>query len=171
MGELQAPTAQQVSIPEGCPDPSICKFKDEPEPGPHGDLDKADENMCATARTQAPTQQRGTVAEVRAMRHNRKNAPKVKDGKDVECKWECTVCHRKFEIDQVVREDNGDIVGIVEVKSGAPLRGPQSAIHNVLAQQKGIRSIKKVQHKKAIEKCKKHTIDHVDITPEPSVVL
>ena len=127
--------------------------------------------MCTKARGEPETQQRGTVAEVRALRHNRKNKPQVKSGKDVECLWECTACNKKFEIDQVVRDDDGTIVGIVEVKSGGPLRSPQAGIHKALADQKGIRSIKKVQHRTALKKCKENGLDHIDINPEPPVVV
>jgi hypothetical protein len=163
--------AQGSSIPAGCPDPGICKFKDQPEPGPHKSLDDADNSMRAKAKGEPPTQQRGTVAEVRALRHNRKNKPQVKKGEDVECLWECTACNRKFEIDQVVLDDDDNVEGIVEVKSGGPLRSPQAGIHNALAQQKGIRSIKKVQHKDALKKCKANGLDHIDINPEPLVAL
>jgi hypothetical protein len=134
--------------PAGCPDPAVCKFVAEPEPGPHSDLDQGDKDLCDKARGEPETQKRGTVAEVRAARHNRKGKPQLKHAKDLDCLWECTACNRKYQIDQVVRDEDDNIVGIVEVKSGGPLRGPQSLIHKTLAEQKKFRSIKRSNTKR-----------------------
>ena len=158
-----------ITIPAGCPDPAICKFDADPVPGKHKSFAQADADSCAKAKAEPPTQQRGTLAEIRAMRHNQKSD--LKTPEDFECGWHCSACNRTFEIDQVLRDGSGNVTGIAEVKSGGPLRSPQGEIHGVLAQQRGIKAVKKVQHKDALKKCKKFGLDHIDINPEPPVIV
>ena len=164
--------------PAGCPDEGVCKFKDEPEePDPKGisldDKKKAfsDQNAALDPKDQAP-QIRGNNAEIRGIEHNRKNhgdnKGTLQSGDDVWRGWKCEACQRVFEIDHILRDDNGKIIAIAEIKSGGPLRSIQGEIQAVLAKQNDLELYKKVQDKRAIAKCEKHDIPFIDMTATPS---
>lgn len=177
-GETQVPGAPGAidELPPGCPDASVCKFEKQPRPGENEErsLDEARDDFRTRAGSiGVDSQARGFLAEARGIEHNRKDhgdgKGTLQDGKDTSVLWHCTACKRDREVDQVVRDEDGKIVGIVEVKSGGPLRGKQGAYHKVIAEQCGITSFKKVQHKAAIKKCKQHGLPFFDMnsTPKP----
>jgi hypothetical protein len=164
---------KRVKIPEGCPDVDICDFADAPTPNSSVNSfeeikkELKDQNKTLDPKTQAP-QIRANNAEIRGINHNSKDNGPLKNASDISCKWKCNTCEREFEIDHVLRNDEGNITGFVEVKSGAPLRGPQAEIHKTLAQQKSLQYFKKVQHKGAIKKCKNKDIPFIDMTSTPA---
>jgi uncharacterized Zn-binding protein involved in type VI secretion len=178
MGEMQPPDppgAVDELAPE-CPDPSVCEFAEEPGPGENEErsLDEARDHALQQAGSIAmPSQQRGFLAEARGIEHNRQDRGDgrgtLKEGKDTSVIWHCNKCGHDREVDQVLRDEDGKITGIVEVKSGGNLRGKQGAYHKVIAQQRGITSYKKVQHKTALKNCNKHGIPHFNMNSTPAL--
>ena len=178
MGQNKQQPQSGSTIPAGCPDEGICKFKDEPEePDPKGETlkNKRDklENRIKTYNpvTQEP-QIRGDKAEMRAIDHNSQdhgdNKGVLKSGDDIGRSWKCEACQRAFEIDHILRDKDNKIVAIAEIKSGGNLRSNQGAVQAVLAKQIRINLYKKVQHKDAIRKCENNGIPHIDMSSTPA---
>ena len=171
-----APTGEAQTTPSGppppqCPHRDVCKFADQPVPSDHDDWTTMEEGEISRAEKN-PLNAKGIYAELRAGRHNRKSSPGLRSPGDYSCEWACTVCNKDPEIDHVLRNDDGEIVAIVEVKAGSNLRGgtAQAARQEILAQQRGIRNVKKIQNKSAVKKARRVGLDAVDIRGEPPLI-
>jgi len=166
------------AAPPQCPHVEVCDFEKDPRPAksPQKSLDESRDHFVSKARNLSmPPQQRGLLAEARAIEHNRVDHKdgrgNLKDPNDVEGCWFCNTCKKEWEIDQVLRDDNGKVTGLVEVKSGGNLRGDQAGVHAVIASQCGVSYFKKVQHKAALKKCRDENIPHFDMSSTPELKL
>jgi len=172
-GTVQAPTTPGRTPKPECPDESICKFEKEPRSGVNENktLDEARDDFRRHAGSLPDSQARGAIAEARGIEHNRQERNDgrgtLKEGKDTSRMWHCTTCGKDREVDQVLRDDDGNITGIVEVKSGNNLRGQQGKFHKIIASQNEIKYYKKVQKKGAVKKCINKGLDHFDMSSTP----